>query len=122
MRIDHIAEIAIADVLGALIRRAIVALAVGCCSIVAIYHISVAGLLALGLEYGPLQARLVIAAIYAGIALIVFVAFRTTTRRKLGAVATTTMPLDSSREMRIAALVEALMLGYTLARKRERAR
>jgi len=101
-------------------RRVGVMLIIGSSSIVAVYHFSVAGILALTAEYGPLQARLIIAAIYAAIALFTLAIFWLT-RRKIRTVASTPI-LDSPREMRIAMLVEAVMLGYALAaRKGERA-
>jgi hypothetical protein len=119
MRIEHIAGNAVGYLLGPLIRRAVMMLIIGSCSIVAVYHFSVAGMFALDAEYGPLQARLIIAAIYAAVALITLAAFLVA-RHKVRAVATTPI-LDAPREMRIAMLVEAVMLGYALARKSDRA-
>ena len=85
-------------------------------AVVALYYASGAGTLALTQSYGALYAYLIMAAIYAVGALIVLTTLYAT-RHKSADVAKAEDALASPPTMQIAALIEAVTLGYTMARK-----
>jgi hypothetical protein len=119
MRIDHIATMAVEHLLGRLFRRMLAAAALAIFAIVAIYQGSVAATLALQTHYGAVNAHLILCAAYVVLALIAWLTFWLVGRKP----AVTKAPaLSQPREMQLAMLVEAVMLGYTLARKNDRAR
>jgi hypothetical protein len=118
MRLDHIAGMAIEQLFGRLLRRALIALFVGIFALVAVYHFTVAGIIALEMEFGALQAHLIVAAIYVAVALIGLVALWAMRGKPAGSGEPI---LGQPREMQLAMLVEAVMLGFALARKGERA-
>jgi hypothetical protein len=117
MRLDQITEIAADHLFGRLIRRALMALAVAALGIVAIYYFTVAGTVALETQYGTLNARLIVGIIYTAVAIIIAIWWAVQ-----GKSANFSTPvLSNQRDMQIALLVEAVMLGYALARKGPRA-
>ena len=116
MQLNHITEFVINRLFSRLLRRAIGAGLLVLFTLVAAYHFTIAGTLVLEGLYGMLYARLIIAAIYvaaASIVLVVLVATRTRPVIKDRAADAQVSPHDSQ----IAALVEAAMLGYSMARK-----
>jgi hypothetical protein len=118
MRLDQIVGVALNQLLGRLLRRALMILIFAICALVAIYHFTVVGMLALQAQYGALQAHLIVAAGYSAVALIALVIWWA----MRGKSANGSMPvLHGQRELQVAMLVEAVMLGYTLARKGQRA-
>ncbi len=119
MRLTDIAEGAASALIARYVRRAILAALVVVFAIVTLYYLSVAGLMALAFVYGPLYAYLIMAGIYAAAALIALAVFYATRNRALVRqnVASNAAGSMSPRNMQIAMLVEAVMLGYTLARK-----
>ncbi len=119
MRIDQIAALATSHFLSRLIRRAAVAVALAVFAIVAVYHFTVAGEIALAEPYGTLIARLIVGSVYAAITLVTLVVLWVMGRRH-GARAATPALSHNARELQFVMLVEAVMLGYSLARKRER--
>ena len=118
MQLYNIAAAAIEHVLGRLLRRALFAFVIAALAIVAVYHFTIAGTLALEAQFGALQAQLIAAAIYAAIALIACAMLWVLRSKSASASAPA---LSGQREMQMAMLVEAVMLGYGLARKGERA-
>jgi len=117
MRLTDIAEATVSQVAGRLMRRAVLFALLGILAIVTLYYASAAGGVALALAYGPITAYLIMAGIYALLAIAVLITI-VATRSKAAAVPDSVAgPLTSPRNMQIAALVEAAMLGYTLARK-----
>jgi type VI protein secretion system component VasK len=118
MRIEHLVEAAVGHLFGRLMRSALVALAVAALGIVAIYYFTAAGTIALDAQYGVLHTRVIVGAIYAAatIACAIWWAMR---RRPASSSAPA---LSGQRDMQIAMLVEAVMLGYALAQKGDRAR
>jgi len=117
VQIDQVAGAVADHLFGRLLRRALIAAAVAAFAIVAVYHFTVAGTLALQMHFGPLEAELIVAAIYSAAALIAAIWWLA-----LGRPATSRAPaLSHPRDMQIAMLVEAVMLGYALARKTPRA-
>ncbi|MCW5689186.1 MAG: hypothetical protein KIT76_11635 [Pseudolabrys sp.] len=120
MRLTELAEATISPLVARLVRRAALFVALGLLGIVTLYYVSAAGTVALALEYGPVTAYLIMGGIYALLAIavaITLLATRTKTVPAQDPVANALSSTSSSRNMQIAALIEAVMLGYTLARK-----
>ena len=120
MRLTELAEATISPLVARLVRRAALFVALGLLGIVTLYYVSAAGTVALALEYGPVTAYLIMGGIYALLAIavaITLLATRTKTVPAQDPVANALSSASSSRNMQIAALIEAVMLGYTLARK-----
>ncbi len=120
MRLDHLASAAVDHLLGRMLKRALVAGAMAIFALVAIYHFTVAGIYALELQFGQLDARLIVGGLYTVAALIALVIFWA--MRGKSVAASTPVLSNNAREMQLVMLVEAAMLGYSLARKREHAR
>ena len=119
MRIEHIAGLAYDRLVGRLVRRAALTVAITLCVIVAIYQFTVAGSLVVQAHYGSVEAHLFVGAVYALLGLIGAVAIWTMRNRPTRAATPAT--LAGQREMQLIMLVEAVMLGYTLARNAHRA-
>ena len=117
MRLTDLAEATISSLLGRLVRRAVLFALLGILAIVTLYYASAAGTVALALEFGPFYAYLIMAGVYALAAIAVLIAILTTRNKSLPIQDRAATALSSPRNMQIAALVEAVMLGYTLARK-----
>lgn len=120
MRLTDIAEGAVNHLIARYVRRAILVALIGALAIIMLYYVNAAASLALAFQYGPLYAYLIMAAIYAVAALIAFAAFYATRNRALArqdAQGAAAGLLSSPRNMQVAMLIEAVMLGYTLARK-----
>ena len=119
MRLTDIAEGAASALIARYLKRALLVALVGVFAIVALYYLSAAGLMALALTYGPLYAYLIMAGVYAVAGLIALTVFYATRKRAVvrqNALGDANGAM-SPRNMQIAMLVEALMLGYSLARK-----
>jgi hypothetical protein len=116
MQLNDITSTAFNTLFGRLLRRAVGAALLAAFAIIALYYANGAGTFALAEKFGTLNAYLIMAAIYAAAALIVFIVLWTTRAKRLlpqkpeGALA-------SPRNMQIAMLIEAAMLGYSMARK-----
>ena len=112
----HITENVFNYLFGRLLRLAILLVLIGLFSLIAIYHLTIAGTLALEAQYGLLYARLIVGAAYSAAALvttIIFWAMRTKRPNEKRVVGATAAP----RNAQIAMLIEAGMLGYTFGRK-----
>jgi type VI protein secretion system component VasK len=109
-------ELTIHHIFGRLKRRAIGAALLVLFAVIAVYQITVAGTLGLEAEYGILYARVIMAAIYTAAALSVLIVLWVT-RTKPPFKAQTADALMSPRDTQIAALIEAALLGYVMARK-----
>ena len=113
MRIEHIVAGVAEQMAGHLLRRALLAVVIGALAIVAIYHVTCAGMLALEAQYSTLVADLIGGAIYGTLARAGCIGWRLQ-----GRVARSSEPtLAHTRELQLVMLVEAAMLGYALARK-----
>ena len=116
MQLNDLTSTTLNTLFGRLLRRALGAALLAVFVIVALYYASGAGTLALADKYGMLYAYLIMTAIYAAFALTVFIVLWATRAKRIiadkaeGALA-------SPRNMQIAMLIEAVMLGYTMARK-----
>jgi hypothetical protein len=117
MRIDQVADAIAGHLFGRLVRRLLIALAAIALGVVALYYFTAAGSLALEPQYGAVGTGLIIGAIYAAAAIACTIWWV-----MLGRPSTSRTPaLSNPRDMQIAMLVEAVMLGYSLARKTPRA-
>jgi hypothetical protein len=115
-QISQIVESALRMAFSRLLRRALGAGLFALLALTAIYNLTIASLLALETGYGLLHARLIVGAAYAAVALAVLIVLAVTRAKPLieeGAAA----PPPSPRNVQIAMLIEAVMLGYTLAAK-----
>jgi len=118
MRLDQIAGTALNHLLGRFMRRAVAAAVMALFVLIALYQFTVAGTIALELQHGALNAHLIVAGIYIVLALLAFAACWAMRAKPAG----DGMPaLSQPREMQLIMLVEAVMLGYALARKGDRA-
>jgi hypothetical protein len=113
MQLNQIAEGAVGHMFGRLLLRAFFMLAAIVFAITAIAYLTAAGSIALEMQYGLLHARLAVAAIYAAAAIITFAVLWGTRAKPVPGA------LTSKREMQLTMLVEAVALGYSLARKRD---
>jgi len=116
MRLDQLVQVGIGQIVGRLVWRAVLATALTICAIVAIYHFSVSGVLALERFYTPLVVQLIVGGIYAAIGLIALIALWVQKNRTNRAVAVD-KTLGSPRQLQLVMLAEAMMLGYQLARR-----
>ena len=117
MRLTELAEATISPLVARLARRVALFAALGILAIVTLYYVSAAGTVALALEYGPVMAYLIMAGIYALATIAVVIALLATRSRPVPAQDKVANALSSPGSMLFAMLVEAVMLGYTLARK-----
>jgi hypothetical protein len=115
-QISQIVESALRTAFGRLLRRALGAGLFVLLALTAIYNLTIASLLALEADYGLLHARLIVGAIYAAAALAVLIVLAVTRAKPLVEESAAAAP-PSPRNMQIAMLIEAVMLGYTLAAK-----
>lgn len=116
MQLSDLASVTLNQIFGRLLRRALGVALLAAFAIAAICYVNGAGTLALTENYGALNAYMIMAAIYAVFALIVFAVLWASRARPViadkpeGALA-------SPRNMQIAMLIEAAALGYSMARK-----
>jgi hypothetical protein len=117
MRLSDIAEATVSHLVGRFVRRAIGFAAAGLLAIVMLYYASAAAVIALAIQLGPPYAYLIMAGIYAAATAIVLVVLYATRAKAVPVQERAANALSSPRNMQIAMLVEAVMLGYSLARK-----
>ena len=116
MRLNDVPEFAINLLFGRLLRRAIGAALLALFALIAVYYFTVAGTLALEAEVSVLNARLIVAAIYTAAALVALIVLWATRTKPL-ITDETAAALASPRNAQMMMLIEAAMLGYSLARK-----
>lgn len=117
MALTDIATTAISRIAGKLARRMAGWLLVGIFGLAALYQASVAGILALEAEFGSVYAHLLIAGFYAFVAIAVVAVLWVTVRRPFAdrnRASLAKLPIEAQ----IATLVEALLLGYAMSRKK----
>jgi lysylphosphatidylglycerol synthetase-like protein (DUF2156 family) len=119
MSLYNIATAAADHLVGRFLRRTLLALAMAALAVVAIYHVTVAGTLALENHFSDLHAQLIVAAIYAALASVSYAILWATGRKS---AKTRTPVLSQQREKQITTLVEAALLGFEMARKGTRSR
>jgi hypothetical protein len=122
MRLDHLIANVLSLVIGRLVRRAVAGLLLGLFVLGLIYHLTVAGTLGLAEQYGAIHARLIVAAIYF-VAALVPLGFLVATRVKPAtAPKAQEEALQEPRNQRLVMLLESILMGYSLAKKRSRDR
>ncbi len=112
------AALATERLVGVLLWRVLLALLTALFALAALYHFTVAGTLALELQFGALYARLIVGEIYAALMFMSFGVLWAMGRKTAPAAPDAT---PSGRAMQLAALIEAVMLGYSLSRKGDKA-
>jgi len=115
MRLNQITASVLHQLFGWLALRLFGYALAGLFALVALYHFTVSGTLALEARFGVVQAHLIVAGAFTA-AVLVTVAILAATKTKALPTPTNGM-LSEPRHMQIAMLVEAVMLGYSLARK-----
>lgn len=124
MKIESIISQIFRRLVGRIIRRLLAAAVLALFILVALYHLTVAGMLALEELYGPLDARLIVVAIYAALAAIIFIYLFATRAKTPAAEAPARKTRAASRntpqDIRVAELLESLLLGYMTARRKSR--
>ncbi len=118
MRLENVAGVAFEHIFGRIFRRALLALIVAISAVVAIYYFTAAGMIALETQYGTLDARVIMGVIYAAIAAAIAIVWVVQGK----STSASAPALSNQRGVQIAMLVEAVMLGYALARKAPRTR
>jgi energy-coupling factor transporter transmembrane protein EcfT len=120
MQPGHITEITVHRLLGRVLRRTAGYTLLVLFTLIALYHFTVAGMMSLEDIYGVLHARLIVAAIYLAAAIIVLIVLWVTRAKLLTSTTSGDTPA-APRATQMAALIEAAMVGYAMARKtRER--
>ncbi len=119
MSLANIAEAAAGRLLGVLVRYLVFVLLAGVFALVALYHLTIAGIFALELQVGVLYARLIIAGIYLVLTLASVGMLWVMARN---AAKPGPAPEPAPRHIQLAALIEAVILGYTASRKHRRTR
>ena len=116
-------EDTISEMIGHLVRRLVrrgIAMAIFAILIlVATYHLTIAGILALEGLYGPLYARLIVVGAYVVLA-IVALAYLFATRAKPTTAKTRPGVSRAPKDVQIAMLLESILLGYTTGRRKSR--
>lgn len=119
MQIDEIITSVIGRLMRRLVRRGIAMAVFALFLLVALYHLTVAGTVALEQLYGPLYARLLVVAAYVVLALIAFV-YLFATRAKRTASKARPSVSRAPKDVQIAMLLESILLGYTTGRGKSR--
>ena len=118
MSLANIAAAATEQLAAKYARRLLAAVLMALFALIALYHFTVAGTVALELQYGVLHARLIVAGIFTALALASF-AILWAMGRKAAPPRAAGEP--SARAMSIAMLVEAALLGFEVSRKPKKA-
>jgi hypothetical protein len=119
MNLYNIFATAAGHLVGRFVLRTLTAIIMAAFAAVALYHFTIAGMLALATRFSDLQTQLIVAAIYAAISITGLTILWAMKRRKAKPSAPV---LSERREMQLAMLIEAAMLGFELARKGTRSR
>ncbi len=120
MHFDQIVGMTVNRLIGRLLRRLVVALAVAVFALTALYHFEASGILKLEARYGAINAHLIVGGAFVLAALIGVAIWWAMGRR--GASVKSPSTLTGSPNAQLLMLVEAVMLGYALARRGDRAR
>ncbi len=117
MGLTDLAGHAVERIAGRLCRRAIGWLLVVIFMLAAIYQGTAAASVALEMEFGGVRAHLIVAAFYVVIAFIGLIVLWATSRRS-SAFHSHTNALGAQPELQMATIVEAMLLGYSLSRRK----
>jgi large-conductance mechanosensitive channel len=117
MRVSDILERAIGQSIGRVVWRAIAAAVAALAALITLYHLTVAGMIALQTEYGAVASRLIVAAIYAFVTFVVVIALWATRKKSKPDRVDAAALLSSSPQGRIAMLIEAALIGFAAGKK-----
>jgi uncharacterized membrane protein len=121
MKLDQLIPHLIGRLMGRMLRRVAAFAALALLVLIALYHLTIAGTLALEALYGPLDARLIVAGIYAALAIIVCIyLFATRAKPPTMAAPRGNRRSRQPQDIRVAELLESLLVGYTAGRRRSR--
>jgi len=112
-----IVETVVSHLVGRMVRRIAGYTAIMAAGLIALYHLSIAGTMALEASYGALTARLLIGVAYAAIAVLVLLTLWMTRRKPAPESQKIAALLSSPQNMQIAALLEAAMIGFIAGKK-----
>jgi hypothetical protein len=118
MAITDFASAAIGRIIGRLVRRAMCWALVGVFGLGALYQASVAAGVALEATFGAFYAHLIIAGFYALVAIGFVIFLGVTVRRPLLDDKYRKSLAQLSGEAQVATIIEALLLGYAMARRK----
>ena len=116
MQLNHVIEFVINHLFAKLLRRVIGAILLVLFTLAATCYLTIAGTFVLDGLYGMLYARLIVAVIYIGAALIVLIVLFATRAMPPVTIRAAAVPV-SARDAQTATLIQAAMLGYAMARK-----
>jgi len=120
MGLSDIATATIGRIVGGLVRRVVCWALVGLFGLAALYQASVAAVVALEAEFGAVYAHLMIAGFYALAAIAIFVFLWVTVRRPFVDEEYRKSLAQLPAEAQLATVVEALLLGYAMSRRKPR--
>ena len=120
MRFDQIVGMTVNRLIGRLLRRLLVALAVAVFALTALYHFEASGILKLEARYGAINAHLIVGGAFV-LAALIGVAIWWAMGRRGNSVKSPSISTGTPNAQ-LLMLVEAVMLGYALARRGDRAR
>ena len=118
MALSDIATAAIGRIVSGLVRRVVLWTLVGLFGLAALYQASVAAVVALEAQLGAVYAHLLIAGVFAFFAISVVVFLWVTVRRPFVAKEHRASLAELPPELQAATIVEALLLGYAMSRRK----
>jgi hypothetical protein len=120
MGLSDLAAATIGRIVGGLVRRAVCWALVGLFGLAALYQASVAAVVALEAEFGAVYAHLMLAGFYALAAIGVLVFLWITVRRPFVDEEYRKSLAQLPAEAQVATVIEALLLGYAMSRRKPR--
>lgn len=118
MALTDLASATLGRIFGRLMRRVVCWALVGVFGLVALYQASVAAVVALEAEFGAVYAHLMIAGCYALVAIAVVIFLWVTVRRPFIDDDYRKTLAKLPAEAQVATIVEALLLGYAMSRRK----
>jgi hypothetical protein len=118
MALADIASATIGRIVGGLMRRLVCWVLVGVFGLAALYQGSVAVVLALEAQFGAVYAHLMIAGVYASLAIAVVIFLWVTVRRPFVNDEYRKTLAKLPAEAQVATIIEALLLGYAMSRRK----
>jgi hypothetical protein len=120
MALSDLVTSTIGRIVGRLVRRVVCWALVGLFCLAALYQASVAAVLALEAEFGAIYAHLMIAGFYALAAIVIVTFLWVTVRRPFVEEEYRKTLAQLPADAQVATLVEALLLGYKMSRRKSR--
>jgi uncharacterized membrane protein len=114
---SKIVETLFSRLVGRLLWRLIGYAAIVTAALIALYHFSIAGTMALEISYGAMTARLLVGCAYAVVATFLLLTLWMTRSKPTPESQRVETFLSSPQNMQIAALLEAAMIGFIAGKK-----